>query len=82
MLGEIWGYVSDGFYSIDDFDAEQARSGIWVLKEGIPSLDGYTPKPGDLKFKDLDPNGTINAGANSLNEPGDRKIIGNSTPRF
>ena len=82
VLGEIWGYVSDGFYSIDDFDAEQARSGIWVLKEGIPSLDGYTPKPGDLKFKDLDPNGTINAGANSLNEPGDRKIIGNSTPRF
>lgn len=82
VLGEIWGYAADGYYTIDDFDLEQARSGVWVLKEGIASLDGYTPKPGDLKFQDLDGNGAINAGANTLDEPGDRKVIGNNTPRF
>lgn len=82
MLGEIWGYVSDGYYSIDDFDAEKAQNGIWELKEGIPSLEGYIAKPGDVKFVDLDGNGTINSGSNTLDEAGDRKIIGNSTPRF
>lgn len=81
-LGEVWGFVSDGFYTINDFDAEQAKTGVWVLKEGIPSIDGYTVKPGDLKFVDLDGNGKIDSGSNTLDEPGDRKIIGNTTPRF
>lgn len=30
-LGEIWGYVSDGFYTIDDFDGP----GTWQLKDGV-----------------------------------------------
>ena len=81
-LGEIWAYESDGFYSIDDFDAENARKGVWILKEGIPSIDGYTVKPGDLKFKDINEDGRINTGSNTLDEPGDRKILGNTTARF
>ena len=81
-LGEVWGFVSDGFYTINDFDAEQAKTGVWVLKEGIPSIDGYTVKPGDLKFVDLDGDGKIDSGSNTLDKPGDRKIIGNTTPRF
>lgn len=81
-FGELWGYVSDGYYSIDDFDLEKAKTGTWVLKEGIAKINGYTPKPGDEKFKDLDGNGVINNGANTLDNPGDMKIIGNSTQRF
>lgn len=82
-LGEIWGFVSDGYYTIDDFDLEQAKNGVWVLKEGIPSIDGYTVKPGDEKFKNLDDgNDKIDSGSNTLDEPGDRRIIGDSTPRF
>lgn len=81
-LGEIWAYVTDGFYSIDDFDAEKARTGVWILNEGVPSIDGFTVKPGDVKFKDLDRNSVINAGSNTLEEPGDRKIIGNTTARY
>lgn len=53
-----------------------------MLKEGVPSLDGYTAKPGDVKFKDLDGNSVINAGSNTLKDPGDRKIIGNTSARY
>ena len=81
-FGEIWGYVSDGFYSIDDFDPEKAKTGTWVLKEGVTKLNGYTPQPGDEKFKDLNGDGIINTGAGTVADPGDRKIIGNSTQRF
>ncbi len=81
-FNEIWGYVSDGFYSIDDFDPEKAKTGTWVLKEGVTKLNGYTPQPGDEKFKDLNGDGIINTGAGTVADPGDRKIIGNSTQRF
>ena len=80
-LGEIWGYVSDGFYTIDDFDGP----GTWQLKNGVASLDGYNPRPGDEKFVNLnDDRGTneINSGLNTVDSPGDQKVIGNSTPRY
>ena len=81
-FGEIWGYVSDGYYTIDDFDPERAKTGTWVLKEGVTKLNGYTPQPGDEKFKDLNGDGIINTGAGTVDDPGDRKIIGNSTSRY
>lgn len=80
-LGEIWGYVSDGFYTIDDFDGP----GTWQLKDGVASLDGYNLRPGDEKFVNLnDDRGTneINSGLNTVDSPGDQKVIGNSTPRY
>lgn len=80
-LGEIWGYVSDGFYTIDDFDGPST----WQLKDGVASLDGYNPRPGDEKFVNLnDDRGTneINSGLNTVDSPGDQKVIGNSTPRY
>lgn len=81
-MNQIWGYVSDGFYSIDDFDYEKAKTGTWVLKEGVTSIQGYQVRPGDEKFKDLDGDGVITAGASTVSDPGDRKVIGNSTSRF
>ena len=81
-FNQIWGYVSDGYYSIDDFESEQAKNGTWVLKEGVTRINGYTPQPGDEKFKDLNGDGIINTGAGTVDDPGDRKVIGNSTQRF
>ncbi|MFP4064037.1 MAG: SusC/RagA family TonB-linked outer membrane protein, partial [Bacteroidales bacterium] len=86
-IGEIWGYETDGFYTVDDFvsgslDADlsgpfrQLNSGV-VQVEGAP-----TPFPGDVKYKDLNGDGMINPGDNTLENPGDRRIIGNSTPRY
>lgn len=81
-LGEIWGYVSDGYYSMDDFE----NTTTWKLKDNVTSIQGYNVRPGDIKFKNLvdDENSKnqIDAGNNTTDNPGDRKIIGNSTARF
>lgn len=81
-LGEIWGYVFDGFYTVDDFVDTKS----WQLKDGVVAINGYNPRPGDVKFKNLrdDDQGEnlIYAGDGTLANPGDRKIIGNSTPRY
>lgn len=83
-LGEIWGYVADGFYTADDF----ASTTTWQLNEGVTGIQGYSSvlRPGDLKFRNLnDYDGTdnmITSGVNTASDPGDRKIIGNSSPRY
>ncbi|MFV0554466.1 MAG: SusC/RagA family TonB-linked outer membrane protein [Mangrovibacterium sp.] len=80
-IGEIWGYVTDGFYTADDF----SDLTNFVLKEGVTSINGTTVKPGDVKFvniNDDDAKNQINTGENTVYAPGDRKIIGNNTPRY
>lgn len=76
--GEIWGYVTDGYYTADDF----TEFTNFTLKPGVVTLSGFKPKPGDIKFKDLNNDGVINVGENIVSKPGDRKIIGNTTPRY
>ena len=80
-LGEIWGYKSDGYYTIDDFvDATS-----WKLKDGVTSIEGVNVRPGDEKFKDLSDltgENQINGGLNNLGDTGDRTVIGNSTARY
>jgi TonB-linked SusC/RagA family outer membrane protein len=39
-------------------------------------------RPGDVKFVDLDGDGYITPGSATFGDPGDRKVIGNSTPRY
>ena len=43
-LGEIWGYVTDRLYTVDDFDADGK------LKPGIAKVEGYNPNPGDILY--------------------------------
>ncbi|TJZ61975.1 SusC/RagA family TonB-linked outer membrane protein [Sphingobacterium olei] len=38
--------------------------------------------PGDVKFKDLNGDGFIDDGTNTVGNPGDRVLIGNTTPRY
>lgn len=75
-IGEIWGYETDRFYTIDDFD-EKGK-----IKEGIPIVEGVIPNPGDILYVDQNKDGIINKGKNTINDPGDLKIIGNDTRRF
>lgn len=81
-LGEIWGYVVDGYYTVDDF----VDTSSWQLKEGVTSINGYNVRPGDVKFKNLRDDDTstnvITSGDNTFDNPGDRKVIGNTTPRY
>ena len=72
-LGEIWGYVTDGYIQ-DDFEAAKMN----YLQKFISSK-WY---PGDIRYKDLNGDGIIDKGKVTLDNPGDQKVIGNSTPRY
>lgn len=39
-------------------------------------------QPGDVKFKDLDGDGQITDGDGTINNHGDKEVIGNTTPRY
>ena len=79
-IGEIWGYVTDGFYTADDFMETGA------LKDGVVSINGVTSHVGDIKYKNLRDDeksvNVIDTGDNTAENPGDRKIIGNSRARL
>ena len=82
-IGEIWGYETDGYYRVDDFvegtlDAH-LNGDTRQLKEGVVGFEsGAIPYPGDIKYVDLDGDGIITDGVNTLEDSGDRRIIGNS----
>lgn len=77
--GEIWGYVTDGYFASDAEAAAYTvdQSPINTIIAGNGGL-----RAGDLKYLDLDGDNTISKGANTVDKPGDRKIIGNSQPRY
>lgn len=75
-LGEIWGYVTDGFFTADNID----QAGM--QKDFIKASNGGNTMIGDVKFLDLNKDGTIGQGKNTVADPGDRRIIGNSQPRY
>lgn len=87
-LGEIWGYVTDRLYTVDDFEKGTLDANLMngKLKAGIPRLANQSPNPGDIMYTDFDQegdgNGIINQGKNTLENPGDRRIIGNSSLRY
>ncbi|MET3115684.1 TonB-linked SusC/RagA family outer membrane protein [Pedobacter sp. CG_S7] len=61
-VGNMYGFIWDGVYQYDDFD-KNTTSGAYVLKDGI-TTNGNTRsliKPGDIKYKDLNGDGTVNA---------------------
>ena len=54
-------YVAEGLFTNDDFNISQNSDGSYnyQLKDGIPTYDANV-KPGDIKYKDLNGDGTIN----------------------
>ena len=81
-IGSIWGYVTDGYYTADDFE----DTNTWKLKEGVVTVDGVSPRPGDIKYQNLRDDGSstnrIDTGDGTFDNPGDRKIIGNNSLRL
>lgn len=85
MIGEIWGYETDRLFQEGDFTKD--NSGQYILNGGIPSQSYYETAtlkygPGDVKYKDLNGDGVIGVGDGTVENPGDRKILGNTTPRY
>ena len=76
--GEIWGYTTVGIAKTqEEMDAHLAS-----LPNGGQDAIGSRWEAGDLMFADVNGDGKIDNGANTINDHGDLKIIGNSTPRF
>ncbi|WP_091392049.1 SusC/RagA family TonB-linked outer membrane protein [Arachidicoccus rhizosphaerae] len=72
-MGDIWGYQSVGiFQNQDQIDKATSQklinSGVWY--------------PGDMQYANLNGDSVISGGAGTLADHGDRRIIGNSTPRY
>ena len=75
-VGLMYGFVTDGFYQVSDFDYN-ATTGTYILKAGMPSNSTVfgTPQPGSIKLKDINGDGVVNT-------DGDRTIIGNANPKL
>ena len=97
VLGDVWGYVTDGLFATD----EEAAAYAAIVNDQIPNKGLYAGKApnnilmaGDIKYLDLPTvdtdgdgipdagDGVINTGDNTLDNPGDRRIIGNTKPRY
>lgn len=74
QVGSFYGYRSDGRYEVSDFEGYDAAKDKWILKGGkeMTSVVG-TIRPGTMKLKDLNDDGSIDAD--------DREVIGNANPK-
>jgi TonB-linked SusC/RagA family outer membrane protein len=71
--GEIWGYETVGlFKSAEEINSSPSQS----------LIDSRAWTVGDVRYADLNGDGKIGPGLNTLADHGDRKVIGNSTPRY
>ncbi len=77
-MNEIWGYETVGLARTD----EQMQAHLATLPNGGQDALGSDWKAGDIMYADLNHDGKISAGSGTLDDPGDKKVIGNSTPRF
>lgn len=71
-VGSIWGFITDGYYKVDDFNYNAATN-TYTLKPGVVNNTLITSQPGTLKLRDMN-------GDTALTET-DRSIIGDATPK-
>lgn len=77
VIGEIWGYTTEGFF-IDQADID-SHAKQYPQMRASPTNIWF---PGDIKLLDANNDGFVNIGTNRVSDPGDRKIIGNRSPRY
>lgn len=80
-LGEIWGFVNDGYFTASDIDENghiiNGPDQSWL---SISSNQRWAA--GDVRLKDLNEDGKIDWGNSKVGDSGDRKIIGNRLPHY
>ena len=69
-FGDVWGLTSAGLIQTDG--------------EAMPDQSYYYAnwRPGDMKYVDLNGDGKIDPGSNTLDDHGDLSVIANTTPRY
>ncbi|MFD2034775.1 SusC/RagA family TonB-linked outer membrane protein [Belliella marina] len=79
-LGQIYGYVSDGMYSFDDFTFDGSTN-RWIVNEGVADISSIITTsgnhfgPGHIKVKKLGGEG------DRISPDHDRTVIGNTQPK-
>ena len=81
-VGEIWGYVCNGLFQDQAQIDNYYGPGDPYVNTKYQLSEGYLVSPGDVIFEDLNGNKIIDTGSNTVTDPGDRKIIGNSSARY
>jgi TonB-linked SusC/RagA family outer membrane protein len=76
--GLMYGFVTEGFYPIEDFNY---NAGVYTIKPGVAVNGVYgTPQPGMLKWRDISgPNGVPDG---VITADYDRTVIGDANPKF
>jgi TonB-linked SusC/RagA family outer membrane protein len=72
-FGEIWGYETEGLFNSDEELEEM---------EDQSDIKSTTYELGDVNYKDIDGDGVITDGSSTVDDPGDRKIIGNGYAKY
>lgn len=89
-IGDIYGYETEGMYTVDDFAGYDEATGDYILKEDVASsgsvVGNTSVRPGFLKLKDqitedTDGDGVADA-TDGVIDAKDRKVIGNTLPKF
>jgi TonB-dependent starch-binding outer membrane protein SusC len=79
-IGQFYGYVTDGFYTVDDFDYNSSTK-AYTLKADVPNsgevaLGNRAPQPGDLKLQKLSDSKEMKITTD------DKKVLGNAQAKF
>lgn len=74
-VGDIWGFETEGLIQTEA-EAKQ------IMDTNRQKFFHSTWRTGDVKYKDLNGDGVINKGQNTVDDHGDMKVIGNNTPRY
>jgi TonB-linked SusC/RagA family outer membrane protein len=77
-IGEIWGYTTQGIAKTN----EEMDAHLATLPDGGQNALGNLWRAGDIMYRDLNGDGKINNGANTIDDHGDLTIIGNNNPRY
>lgn len=76
--GEIWGYETIGIAQTD----QQMMDHLATLPNGGQDVLGNNWQAGDIMYKDVNGDGAVDNGANTITDHGDLVVIGNTTPRY
>lgn len=98
VFGEIWGYETERLYQASDFEYDANGNYITTIVDGktmnklsdpngayqsfLQNSTTFTFGAGDVKYRDLNGDGVVDNGKQTLSDHGDLRVIGNSTPRY
>ena len=74
-VGEIWGFETEGLIKTQE-EADQ------IASSGSQAFFNSNWNVGDVKYANQDDDPRVNIGKNTLDNHGDLKVLGNTTPRY